>query len=197
MEAADWLVASAVAGLDVDGRRQRGLHACGELRRRDAGVGGDRDAAQSAGLTAPALHVLQAAGDDDGAAHRVGIAPREHAGDCDVLQASRGGDVEAVARLEALLVGEALDDADLVARLRLAPGNEPSLVEGWARVRGQQRWGAAGLDGLAVHDRCAESLVGAGGSRDTRHLLDLREHRVVQRLRDGAGAVRRGERRLG
>ena len=92
-----------LAGLDAHRRRQGGLDARGELLGRDAGIGGDRDAAQLAGLAAPALHVLQAAGDDDGAAHGAGVAPREHAGDLDVLEAGRGGDVEAVARLEALL----------------------------------------------------------------------------------------------
>ena len=83
-----------------------------------------------------------------------------------------------------------------LARLRVAPGDEPGLVEGRARVRGQQRRGAAGLDGLAVHDRGAQRLVGAGGLGDARHPLDLREHRGVQRLWGGTGAVHRGERRL-
>ena len=75
--------------------------------------------------------------------------------------------------------------ADLVAGLRLAPGDEPGLVEGRARVGGQQGRGAAGLDGLAVHDRGAHRLVRAGGPGDARHPLDLREHRGVQRLRAG------------
>ena len=51
-----------------------------------------------AGLAAPALHVLQAAGDDDGAAERAGIAPLEDAGDRDLLEAGRGGDGEACRR---------------------------------------------------------------------------------------------------
>ena len=91
-----------LTGLDAHRRRHLGFDARGELFGGDAGVGGDRDAAQLARLTAPALHVLQAAGDDDGAAHGAGVAPREHAGDLDVLEAGRSGDVEAVARLRGL-----------------------------------------------------------------------------------------------
>ena len=85
---------------------------------RHAGIGGDGDGADPAGLAAPALHVLKAAGDDDGAAEGAGLAPLEHAGDLDLLEAGRAGDGEGVAGLEAGLVGEALDDRDFVTALR-------------------------------------------------------------------------------
>ena len=130
------------------------------------GIGGDGDAADPAGLAAPALHVLQAAGDDDGAAEGAGVAPLEDAGDLDLLEAGRGGDGEAVAGLETGLVGEALDDRDLVAPLDLAAGDQGRLVEGLARLGREQGGGAAGLDGLAVDDRGAHRLVDAGGLVD-------------------------------
>ena len=82
------------------------------------------------------------------------------------------------------------------AACTLAAGDDAGLVERLARVGGQQGRGAAGLDGLAVDDRGAQRLVGAGGLGDARHRLDLREHRRrcsvcgLRRCRDA------GERRL-
>ncbi len=49
-----------LTGLDADAGRHGGLHVGGELLGRHAWVGGDGDAADPAGLAAPALRVLQA-----------------------------------------------------------------------------------------------------------------------------------------
>ena len=127
------------------------------------------------------------------------VPPREpdspHSKTPATLTSSRpagAGDGEGVAGLEAGLVGEALDDRDLVAPLDLAAGDEGRLVEGLARAGRQQRGGAAGLDGLAVDDRGAHRLVDAGGLVDAGDGEHLGDEVVAQRL--GRVALHAGER---
>ena len=183
-----------LAGLDADAGRHGGLDVCGELLRLHTRVGGRSEMPlmrpgsppqRCTSCRRPATTMVPPM--DPDSPHSKTPAT------FDLFETGRAGDGEGVAGLQAGLVGEALDDRDLVAALDLAAGDEGGLVEGLTGAGRQQRRGAAGLDGFAVDDRGARRLVDAGGLVDAGDGEHLGHQVVAQRL--GRVALHAGERR--
>ena len=158
-EAADRVVGGVgrlggVGGAGPHGQRarQRLPHRGGQLRGRDAGRGGDRDARQLAGALEPALDVGERRHDERRAAERHAVPPPGDAGDHDPLDAGARAEADVLAHAQPLVARHLAVDDDVTGPPGRAAGEVVEGVERLLARRGDDRRGEAGRDRLAADD---------------------------------------------